>query len=100
MFTEFCCAGAQPPAFCSAPLAFSWMCFLGLYGPPYVGDRIHPGSCVPQSLKGTPSRPTVQSSRGSTGMVADDVASRLASRTFQPVGFDNAIGRPVAASTA
>src|SRR5688572_651928 len=100
MFTEFCCVGAQPPAFCSAPLTFSWMCFLGLYGPPYVGDRIHPASCAPQSLNGTPSRPTVQSSRGSTVMVRDAAASRLASRVFQPVAFDSAIGRPVTASTA
>src|SRR5688572_33428215 len=34
MFTEFSCVGTHPTAL-SALLAFSWMFFLALYGPPY-----------------------------------------------------------------
>src|SRR3712207_648130 len=97
MFTAFCCVGAHPPAFCSVLLASSWMFFFGLYGPPYAGARIHPDSCAPQSLYGTPSRPTVQSSRGSTGVSVAEV--RLSLRVFQVAGLVNASGRPDAGST-
>src|SRR5918992_4895632 len=66
MFTEFRCCAFQPTLLC-APLAFSCAFFFALYGPPYDASRIQLGACAPQSLYGTPSRPTVQSNRGSTG---------------------------------
>src|ERR1041385_6906880 len=95
MCTEFNCAGAQPTLL-SAPLAFSWMFFLGLYRPPYPGALIHLGRWSPQSLYGTLSRPTVQSTRGSRVSLTD--ATKLVFPAFQ-YGSVKAFGRPVVAST-
>src|SRR5689334_15358824 len=72
MLTEFSWVFVQPTEL-SAPLAFSCAFFFGLYGPPYASERIQSGACLPQSLYGTPSRPTVQSRRGSSDIAADDV---------------------------
>src|SRR5688500_9519317 len=96
MGTEFSCAGAQPTLL-SAPLALSWTFFFALWAPPKRGDRIQSGSCGPQSLYGTPSRPTVQSSRGSTGVAAPAV--KFALLVFH-AGSVRASGSPVVASTA
>src|SRR5712691_7720764 len=95
MCTEFSCAGAQPTLLW-APLAFSWMFFFGLYGPPYPGARIHVPKCRPQSLKGTLSRPTVQSNRGSTVSAVD--ATNVALRVFH-AGSVKDLGSPVTPST-
>src|SRR5712692_3975821 len=95
MCTPFSCSGCQPTLL-TAPLAFSCAFFLGLYGPPYPGARIHEGRCMPQSLYGTESRPIVQSSRGSTVSAID--AFHTASRAFQ-LGSVNAVGNPVTGST-
>src|SRR5438067_3399795 len=97
MFTEFCCAGAQPTV-ASAPLAFSWMFFFGLYGPLKPGARIQSPLCGPQSLYGTPSRPTVQSSRGSSDTLADAFASKLPSKVLKLFESVTAIGRPFAST--
>src|SRR6476469_10656954 len=94
MFTEFSCVGTHPTLL-SAPLVFSCAFFFGLYVPPYAGALIQPGACFPQSLYGTPSRPTVQSRRGSTG--ARFVEVKLALLAFH-VGSDNASGSPAAST--
>src|SRR5947208_13729278 len=66
MFTSFVCVVCHPTLF--SPLAASsWTFFLGLYGPLYEASRIQERLWSPQSVHGTLSRPTVQSSRGSTG---------------------------------
>src|SRR2546430_8393619 len=68
MFTSFVCVVCHPTLF--SPLAaFSWTFFLGLYGPLYEASRIQERLWSPQSLNGTLSRPTVQSTRGSTGLM-------------------------------
>src|SRR6267378_4619274 len=95
MCTEFSCPVAHPTLL-SAPLAFSWMFFFGLYGPPYPGALIHVGRCRPQSLKGTLSLPTVQSNRGSTVSAID--ALNVAFRVFH-AGSVKALGSPVVPST-
>src|SRR5216684_724962 len=91
MCTEFNCAGAQPTLLWD-PLAFSWMFFFALYGPPYPGALIQIGKCRPQSLKGTLSLPTVQSSRGSTVSATD--ATNTVLRVFH-AGSVKALGSPV-----
>src|SRR5262245_3363928 len=96
MLTELSCVFTQPTLLC-APLEFSCTFFFGPYKPPYVGDRIHVASCIPQSLYGTPSRPTVQSSRGSMGTVFAD-ASSSAFRLFHVVGLETASGSPFAST--
>ena len=67
--SELSCVLVQPTLLC-APAAFSGTFFLGLYVPPLAMLRIQVESCRPQSLYGTPLRPTVQSTRGSKFMVA------------------------------
>src|SRR6476661_3314192 len=98
MLTELSCVFTQPTLLC-APLAFSCTFFLALYGPPFGMLRIQVSLCGPQSLNGTPSRPAVQSMRGSTVMVAVFAASYSPSKAFHVVGFVMIVGRPVAAST-
>src|SRR5687768_5886223 len=95
MLTEFICPVVQPTVLC-APDACSWTFFFALYGPPYADERIQPPSCVPQSLNGTSSRPTVQSSRGSTGTVLK-AAVKFALFAFH-VLLESASGRPAAST--
>src|SRR5438067_817491 len=97
MLSAFNCVGTQPTLL-SAPLAFSCCIFFGLYGPEKPGARIHVGSCGPQSLYGTPSRPTVQSRRGSSAMLADDFASRLSLRAFHVLRLESDSGSPFAST--
>src|SRR5690242_4783510 len=95
------CVFTQPTLLC-APLEFSCTFFFGLYGPPYESDRIQSDLCMPQSLYGTPSRPTVRSSRGSTAKpVAGAVAAASSSvlRLFHVVGLVIATGSPAASTT-
>src|SRR5687768_17938787 len=98
MLTEFSWLEVQPTVLCT-PAACSWTCFFALYGPPYDDDRIHPASCVPQSLNGTSSRPTVQSSRGSTGSArnAGVAALKFSLFAFQLL-LESASGRPAAST--
>src|SRR5437763_5779216 len=67
--TELSCVFTQPTLLC-APDDFSCTFFLGLYVPPFGMLRIQVESCRPQSLYGTPLRPVVQSTRGSTVILA------------------------------
>src|SRR3954464_15153132 len=71
------------------------MFFLGLYGPAFSLSRAQVLLYSSQSLYGIPSRPTVQSSRGSTG--ARLPATNSASESFQ-LGEDIERGRPVAST--
>src|SRR2546423_12632136 len=101
MRTEFCCVGAQPPATCSEPLAASWAFFFGLYGPPLPTSLTQLSDplvtlTVPQSLYGTPCRPTVQSSRGSTALMSP--ATNCALETFQVAGAEIDNGSPAAST--
>src|SRR5258705_451103 len=98
MCTELRPAGTQPTLLW-APLAFSCTFFFALYGPEYAASRMKSALCTPQSLKGTPSRPTVQSNRGSTVSAVD--ATRLASCAglASHVGSVIASGSPVVPST-
>src|SRR3954468_4183053 len=95
MFIELCCCGCQPTVV-SAPLAFSWMFFLGLYGPAFSLSLAHVLLYSSQSLNGKPSRPTVQSRRGSTGVVKLP-ATNSASESFQAAD-DIESGRPAAST--
>src|SRR2546430_6523955 len=95
MCTEFNWNEFQPTALC-APLRFSWTFFLALYGPEYDRSRMKRLLWSPQSLKGTPSRPAVQSSRGSTGTVV--FAEKLVSRAFH-AALVTAKGSPLAFTT-
>src|SRR5262245_23133899 len=99
MSTEFSCDGCQPADVDSAPLTFSLAYFFGLYGPPLATSGIHSSSTMkyPQSLYGTLSRPTVQSSRGSTETVVR-WPSMFKSSTFHVVESTMTSGSPVAAS--
>src|SRR6266571_4915836 len=99
MFTSFVCVGTQP-TLSSASAACSWTFFLGLYGPLYEASRIHVRSCRPQSLYGTTSRPTVQSSRGSTAWVlpAAKFVSRVTGGAAFQLAFVSASGRPLAST--
>src|SRR6267378_2326229 len=75
--TSFVCVVCQPTLFSALGAPCSCAFFLGLYGPLYDASRIHPRWWTPQSLYGTLSRPTVQSTRGSTGLM-------LPARKFWP----------------
>src|SRR5690242_17039530 len=99
MCTEFSCCGCHPAELDSAPLAFSCAFFFGLYGPPLTVSRTQPSARLynPQSLYGTLSRPTVQSSRGSIGTVLSCASNQLLS-AFQLLGSVTASGNPVAGS--
>src|SRR6266516_2182279 len=98
MFTSFVCVACHPTLF-SAFAACSWTFFFGLYGPLYVASRIHDRLWSVQSLYGTLSRPTVQSSRGSTAAnwPPEKFVSLSAAVVFQPA-FDSASGRPTAST--
>src|SRR5688500_6035657 len=98
MLTELSCVFTQPTLLC-APLAFSCTFFFGLYGPLNVSSRIQLAACGPQSLNGTPSRPTVQSRRGSTFIVAVLAASSSRLFAFQVPGLVIIVGRPAASVT-
>src|SRR6185295_6116475 len=65
--TSFVCVACHPTLF-SPSDDRSCTCFFGLYGPLYDASRIQERLCVVQSLYGTLSRPTVQSSRGSMAL--------------------------------
>src|SRR3954464_13233456 len=94
MFMELCCCGCQPTVV-SALAAFSWMFFLGLYGPAFSLSRAQVLLYSSQSLNGTPSRPTVQSRRGSTGVTV--LATNSASESFQDAD-DIESGSPAAST--
>src|SRR5947209_7146551 len=73
------------------------MIFCGMYGPPFPWSRTHVMLYGPQSLNGTPSRPTVQSRRGSTGVVLFTEVNAVP-WLFHVDGDVTASGRPVTAS--
>src|SRR5688500_10752151 len=98
MLTELSCVFTQPTLLW-APLAFSCTFFFGLYGPLKVASRIQVAPWGPQSLNGTPSRPTVQSRRGSTVLFAVKAASYSAFSAFQVAGLVMIVGRPAASVT-
>src|SRR2546429_1234225 len=113
MFTSFVCVVCHP-TLCAPVAASPWTFFLGLYGPLYEASRIQERLWSPQSLYGPLSRPTVQSSRGSTGVklppikfkpfqtrpVSDSGISESGWRAgLSQLGLVTANGKPVAEST-